>query len=283
MSGMPQNYVEVTIPATVDAGELLGQLGVEAIGAWESDGILHIYWPEGCWNPLVLEDLKETLLRLGAGDAVTRLSVRALPDRDWNVLWSSSLVPIRIGRRLRIRQSWNPPDPAFDGIELVIDPKRAFGTGYHDTTQLVLEWLEDHVHGGEHLLDIGTGTGILAMAALRLGAASALGVDNDPVAVECACENAAANRFGPEIAFRTGSLEVLAAEVFDLIVANLDRNTILRFCHDLRTYLRGGGRICLSGLQTEDLPEIASALTTFGGRIVEKRQRGEWLAIAVRF
>ncbi len=280
---MPRRYVEVTVPATVDAGELLGHLGGDALGAWENEGFLHLCWPEGCWNPLVLEDLKEALLRLGAGDAAARLSVHVLPDQDWNALWSSSLVPIRIGRRFRIRQSWNPPDPSFDGIELVIEPKRAFGTGYHATTQLVVEWLEEHVCGGERLLDIGTGTGILAMAALRLGARSALGVDNDPVAVECASENASANGFGPEIEFRTGSFDVLGAETFDLIAANLDRNTILRLCRNLESHLRHGGTICLSGLQSDDLPEVASAVTAVGGRIVDRRERDEWMAVTVRF
>lgn len=281
---MPQNYVEVTIPATVDSGELLGLLpDGEALGAWEAEGVLHLYWPEGRWTPHVLEEMKQALLQLGDVDAASRVTIHSLPDQDWNSLWSMSVEPIRIGRRFRIRQSWNPPDPSFSGLELIIDPKRAFGTGYHVTTQLIVEWLEEHVREGERVLDIGTGTGILAMAALRLGAAAALGIDNDPVALECACENAAVNGFGPEIELRAASLEDLDGETFDTIVANLDRNTVLRLCGRFKDHLRASGRMCLSGLQIEDFSDIAAALAAAGGRIVDRRERDEWMAIEVRF
>jgi len=280
---MPQNYVEVTIPALVDSGELLGMLqDGEALGAWEGDGVLHLYWPESRWSSGVLEELKQALSRLGAGGMASHIGVSALPDRDWDALWSMSLEPIRIGR-FRIRQSWNPADPSLEGVDLIIDPKRAFGTGYHATTQLILEWLEDHISGGEHVLDFGTGTGILAMAALRLGAARAVGIDDDPVAIECAGENAAVNNFGPEIDLRTGSLENLDKEKFDIIVANLDRNTVLRLYDRLKDHLVPGGRICLSGLLIEDFADIAVMLATAGGRIVERREREEWMAIEVHF
>jgi ribosomal protein L11 methyltransferase len=281
---MSQNYVEVTIPAAVDSGELLGILrDGEALGAWEGDGVIHLYWPESRWSPMVLEELKQALSRLGAGGMGPHIRVTTLPGQDWNARWSMSLKPIRIGCRFRIRQSWNPSDPSFEGIELIIDPKRAFGTGFHATTQLILEWLEDHIRGGEHVLDIGTGTGILAMAALRLGAAEAVGIDNDPVAIECARENAAANSFGPGIEFRTGSLEDLHKAAFEIIVANLDRNTVLRLCDRLKDYLSPGGRVCLSGLQIEDFADIAGALATADGRIIERREREEWMALEVHF
>jgi ribosomal protein L11 methyltransferase len=281
---MSQDYIEVTIPATVDSGELLGLLSdEEALGAWEGDGVLHLYWPEGRWTPRVLEELKQALLRLGQGSAASRVTVHSLPDQDWNALWSMSVEPIRIGRRFRIRQSWNPSDPAFEDLELSIDPKRAFGTGYHASTQLLVEWLEENIRRGEHVLDVGTGTGILAMAALRLGAVAALGIDNDPVAIECARENAALNGFGGEIEFRTASLEELDVGTFDTIVANLDRNTILRLCDRIKDHLSVGGRTCLSGLQIEDLSDLAAALAPDGGRIVERRERDQWMAVEVRF
>lgn len=281
---MSQNYVEITIPATVDSGDLLGILqDGEALGAWEGDGVIHLYWPESRWSPMVLEELKQALSRLGAGGAGSHIGVTTLPDQDWNARWSTVLKPIRIGCRFRIRQSWNPSDPSFEGIELIIDPKRAFGTGYHSTTQLILEWLEVHIHGGEHMLDIGTGTGILAMAALRLGAAQALGFDNDPVAIECARENAAANSFGQELELRTGSLDDLDKATFDIIVANLDRNTVLRLCDRLKDYLSPGGRVCLSGLLIEDFDDIAGLLARADGRIVERRECEEWMALEVHF
>jgi ribosomal protein L11 methyltransferase len=166
---MNQNFVEVVIKAKVDAGELLGMLDDgEFLGCWEEEEILHIYWPEERWDEGVPADLKRILEGFGIENA--DLTINALQDRDWNAAWAASLKPIRLGRKVRIRQSWHAPDSEFDGIELVIDPRRAFGTGYHETTRLVIEWLEDHVRGGERILDIGTGSGILSMTAIRLGA-----------------------------------------------------------------------------------------------------------------
>ena len=165
---------------------------------------------------------------------------------------------------MRIRQSWHAADPEFRGIELVIDPKRAFGTGYHATTQLVVEWLEEHIRGGERVLDVGTGSAILAMTAIRLGAASALGLDNDPVAVECAAEYAALNGFGGELELRVASFEDLDAGKFDVIVANLDIRTLPRLCEFLKRLMADGAIACLSGLQEQDYEEVAAALAQAG-------------------
>ncbi len=281
---MSRNYIEVTILSSVDSGELLGLLRDDrALGAWEGDGVLHIYWSERDWTPLLLEDLKQALSRMGAGKAGAPLEVQPVPDQDWNARWLQSLKPVHIGRRFRIRQSWYEPDPAFRGFELVIDPKRAFGSGYHATTQLVVEWLEENLRGGEHVLDLGTGTGILAMAAIRLGAAFALGIDEDPVAIECAQENAAANGFGAELKLAAGSLDKVGADCFDLAVANLDRNTILGLCGRLKCTLKKGGRVCLSGLQAEDFDDVAESLAAAGGRILSRLERGEWIALEVHF
>ena len=280
---MNVNYIEVSIRTNVDSGELLAMLrDGEYLGSWEGDGILHIFWPEDRWNVAALENLKLALAGLGISAQEEDLIVRTVPDQDWNATWAASLQPIRLGRRIRIRQSWHPADPAFDGIELVIDPKRAFGTGYHATTQLVIEWLEDNICGGERVLDVGTGSGILAMAAIRLGAGSALAIDNDPVAVECARGYAAENGFGSELDLRVASFEMLATGKFDVIVANLDGRTMPHFCEILLHLLNAGGRACLSGLQEQDFDEVAGALSRIGLTIIERRQREDWLALAVK-
>ena len=154
-----------------------------------------------------------------------------------------SLQPIRLGERILVRQSWNSAPVPDGGFELVIDPKRAFGTGYHATTQLIASWLEEMIRGGERVLDVGTGSGILAMAALRLGASSALGIDNDPEAIECAQEYAAVNDFGAELELRVAALEDLGSGQFDLVLANLDRNTLMRYFADFRKHVSAGGRL----------------------------------------
>jgi ribosomal protein L11 methyltransferase len=278
---MDQSFVEAVIKADIDAGDILGMLGDgEFLGSWEEEGVLHIYWPEDRWNEGVLEDLKRVLDGFGIADA--DLSVHTQQDWDWNEAWAASLKPIRLGRAVRIRQSWHPSDPDFDGIELVIDPRRAFGTGYHATTQLVIEWLEGHVRGEERILDIGSGSGILSMVAIRLGAASALAVDIDPVAVECAREYSEANGFGPELEFRVGSFESLESVQYDIILANIDGRTLPVLSGFLPNLLKEEGTACYSGLQEQDLDEVEAALTKAGFGITAKFQRGEWLALEIK-
>jgi ribosomal protein L11 methyltransferase len=279
---MSNNYVEVSIQADVDSGELLARLqDGETLGCWEKDGIIHVFWSEEKWTLAALEDLKRVLAAMGIELENTGLTIQEVPDQDWNAAWTASLKPIRVGRRIRIRQSWHSSDPAFDGIELVIDPKRAFGTGYHATTQLVIEWLEDQMHGGERVLDVGTGSGILSMAAIRLGAASALAIDNDPVAVDCAREYAATNGFCGELELRTASFEDLGPDSFDVIVANIDGQTLPRFCAFMPQLLKTNGIACLSGLQEQDCEEIFVALAKINFHVQSQFGREDWLALVV--
>ena len=279
---MFENYIEAVFCANVDSGEILAMLqGGEELGCWENDGVIHIFWPESRWSPEALEDLRRTLSIFGIDPDDAGLSVKTVPDKDWNATWAASLTPIRLGNRIRIRQSWHNTDENFNGVELVIDPRRAFGTGHHATTQLVIEWLEKRLCGGERVLDVGTGSGILSMAAIRLGSASALGIDNDPVAVECAREYARANGFGAELELRVGSFEDCAEGDFDVIVANIDGKTLPALCPELPRLLKPGGAICLSGLQEHDLAEITAALNRAGLTVKSKTSRDEWLALVI--
>ena len=281
---MPINYVEVCVRTDVDSGEILALLEwEESLGGWEKDGTLFLYWPEEKWSDNVLEDLKRVLHTLGVNTIDARITFQTIPDKDWNATWAASLQPIRLGHRVRVRQSWHPFDPEFQGIELVIDPKRAFGTGYHATTQLVIEWLEIHLRGGERVLDVGTGSGILAMAALRLGASSALAIDVDPVALECAKQYAVANGFGCELELRVSSFEDLNHGPFDVIVANLDGKTMPLLCESLPRLLNVGGIACLSGIQHHDYIEVAKRLTEAELQIKARMEREEWLALEVGF
>jgi len=145
----------------------------------------------------------------------------------------------------------------------------------------VVEWLEEHIRGGERIMDIGTGTGILAMVALRLGADSALAIDNDPASMECAKENATANGFERELELKESSLEEVDAGRFDVIVANLNGKTILKLCAVLPNLLKPDGVACLSGLQQQDYGEIAAALGNAGLHINARMDREDWLSLEV--
>lgn len=276
------DYIEVQIRGELDGEDLMGMLPDEnVLGAWENEGVLHVYWRSETWTPAALEGLRAAVNRLSP--ASTEIAVLALSERDWNARWLESIQPIRIGKSLRVRQSWNEADPSFDGIELVIDPKRAFGSGFHATTQLLIEWMELRPLAGARVLDIGTGSGILAMAALRLGASSALGIDNDPVAIECARENARGNGFGPDLDLRVAAAGEAGLGKFDLIVANLDLKTLLVVRNDLAALLAPGGTALISGLLTADCSEIAEAYLGSGAHVLGRRERDAWAALELQF
>jgi ribosomal protein L11 methyltransferase len=280
---MNRRFVEITLKTGADAGELLALLSNRvALGAWEEDGMLHLYWPEENWDDAAMEELIEALSLLGIDRNTACPTVNVIQDRDWNAAWAASLVPIRLGRRIRVRQSWHSSDPDFKGIELIIDPKRAFGTGYHATTQMVVEWLEKNIQGGERVLDIGTGSGILAMCAIRLGAHSALAIDIDAVAIECAREYVDVNGFGPELELKTASFEDLDKGRFDMVLANLDGKTLPALCELLPRFLSSGGAACFSGLQQQNYGEIEDALSKTHLRIHALMKREEWLTLEIR-
>lgn len=180
----PHGWVDVSIKTEVDAGELLNLLDDPTVqGAWEEAGLVHLYWPSDAWSPECSVRLREILHRLDVAEPA--IVVQPMAGQDWNEQWARSVKPLRIGR-LVIRPSWEPVQLAPHEIELVLDPKQAFGTGHHATTRMLLEWLQDGIRGGETVLDVGAGSAILAMAAVKLGAASAVGVECDSVAVDCA-------------------------------------------------------------------------------------------------
>ncbi len=281
---MNGDFIELELDAVVDAGNLLAFLPSNAaIGASECDGIIRVYWPKELWSPGIMEELEIALQRLGVNRETANLRVQEVASRDWNETWIASIQPIRIGKRVLVRQSWNSVEVPQDMVELVIDPKRAFGSGYHATSQLLAEWIADEIRGGEKVLDIGTGSGILAMTALRCGAARAVGIDNDEMAIECARENAVLNGLGAELELRLDNAEDIGVELFDLIVANIDRKTLLAFVARLGKNLRRGGRILLSGLLAEDCADLADSIAAAGGRVTKVRKQDEWIAAEVHF
>lgn len=167
-------------------------------------------------------------------------------------------------------------------VELIIDPKQAFGTGRHTATQLLVEWLEDVIRIDDRVLDVGTGSGILAMVALRLGAAKALGLDTDLVAIECAREYAVVNGFGSELAIRVGTLDDSldnAATRIDLVLANLDRQTLLELAPALCTYAARGARLLLSGLLADQQAEVATSFAAHDVSVRAVRERDGWVAL----
>ena len=279
-----EGWIDVQIRTAVDPAELLGLLADPVIqGGWEDRGLLHLYWPKPQWSMEAHARLCRALQELGPNvSGEEEIRVEELADQDWNRQWAESVRPIRIGRRIVIRPSWEPVALQAKDIEIVLDPKQAFGTGHHATTRMLLEWLEDLIHGGESVLDVGTGSGILAMVALRLEAASALGVECDPVAVDCARDYARENGFGSALGVQCGTLQDVDPQGTlrpDVVLANLDRQTLLQLCEPLAQYVSYGARLLLSGILIEQEQEIVAAFSKAGAMVCQRREQEGWVAV----
>lgn len=188
------------------------------------------------------------------GIALPQYSIHSIAEQDWVRLTQAQFDPIRISPRLWITPSWHQsPDPAAVNIEL--DPGLAFGTGSHPTTRLCLQWLDQHLTPGQSVLDYGCGSGILAIAALRLGAGRTVGIDIDPQAVAASIENAKKNYVEAEF-----MLPEKAATVgqFDVVVANILANPLRLLAPMLANFTRNGGTLVLSGLLAEQVEEISA-------------------------
>ncbi len=279
---MSKNWVDVCIQEPLDAGELLSRLNdVSVQGAWEDQGLVHLYWHEDHWNEERLTVLHQVISDLAPSCGEVSVSVKQIPAQDWNEAWARSVRPLRVGR-LVIRPSWEPVALDPKDIGIVLDPKQAFGTGHHATTRMLLLWLQQDIRGGEIVMDVGTGSAILAMAAVKLGARSALGVEIDPVAVDCAREYVELNQLGDRIEIVYGTLADLPPERTintQLVLANLDRQTVLNLADELADLAKKGARLMVSGILVEQEGEIVSCLSGLGLMCSKRCEEEGWVAL----
>lgn len=210
------------------------------------------------------------------------LTTRIVHEADWAEAWKAHFPVLRIGRRIVIKPTWLEHVPAPDDVVLDLDPGMSFGTGLHPTTRLCLAALESAADrgliGGARILDVGCGSGILAIAAAKLGAATVLGVDTDPIAVEATEANRARNGVATRIAARAGSLPSGAAP-HDVVLANLIASVLIALAPDLRTELRLGGVLLASGIFVDREGDVREAFDAAGLEVTTRTAEGEWVAL----
>jgi ribosomal protein L11 methyltransferase len=203
--------------------------------------------------------------------------VRLVPSHNWNRAWEDTVTPIRAGPFL-LTPTWAdvPPDHA-DATVIAIDPKMSFGTGHHATTRLVLRLLPDAVTPSARVLDAGTGTGVLAIAAVRCGAASVVAFDVRDAAVENAAENVAHNGVADAVTLRAGPIDAVPDTGFDLVCANITREVLRDLLPAFRTKLEPGGTLLLSGILDRDRAAMVDAAAAHGFVLqTEAREDGWW-------
>ena len=203
----------------------------------------------------------------------SRSDITALPDRAWERVWMDEFSPIQMGPRLWICPSWTEP-PDSSAINVYLDPGLAFGTGTHATTAMCLSALDNAIVGGEQVVDFGCGSGILAIAALRLGAACALGVDNDPQAITATRDNAERNHIKPDSieVVLPGNTAISAwTNHSDLVVANILAGPLLVLADELMGLMKPGGKLMLTGVLSEQAPELIARYASVNLEISETR------------
>ena len=217
---------------------------------------------------------------------IGELTTRILHEADWASAWKAHFPVLRVGRRLVVRPSWRRHRAAPDDVVLALDPGMAFGTGLHPTTRLCLGALDALADagavGGARVLDVGSGSGILSVAAAKLRARSVLAVDTDPIAVEATVANAARNRQGRRVRAVQGSVPT-GESPFDLVLANLIASLLVTLAGDLRAELRRGGLLVASGIFADREEDVRAAFDDAGLDVVGRSAEGDWVALdAVR-
>ena len=242
-----------------------------------------------------LQRLKALLEQMRQADAAQQLgslelSVKPLPDVDWEESWKENYPPQIIGDSLVVLPYWKA-DETYDGRQKVIlDPGLTFGTGAHPSTRMVMETMEQRIRPGDSCLDLGSGSGILSITALRLGAGSAIGVDIDPKAEGIARENAAYNGFAaPEFTALTGNvtedkamMEQLAAKHYDVVLVNIVADVIIGLAPVLPHFLDENSVVILSGILDSRFADVEAALKKAGLSIISHREIEEWRCICAK-
>ncbi len=235
----------------------------------------------------MLTNLRAQLAELANGDGsvdfgTLTMEILNVADEDWAENWKRYYKPFRIGSRLVVKPSWEAFDPAPDDLVVELDPGMAFGTGTHETTNMCMELLETFLRPGDRVMDVGTGSGILAIAAARLGAQNVLAVDIDPDAVKVARENVEHNGVSRQVRVVQGDLVKSEAMPCELAVANIVADAICMLCGPLKRHLVAGGLLICSGIIRERENDVLTAVQSEGYAVVKRAMRGEWVALCLR-
>ncbi|MBR0368621.1 MAG: 50S ribosomal protein L11 methyltransferase [Clostridia bacterium] len=311
------DWMEYTVLTTTEASDLISQILMDAGSAGtmieDKNDVAANQRPEGQWDIIdeaiarrigddvkvtgyyeVDERLRDRLMYieselqrirgLDLGMDLGKLETRthSVAEEDWTESWKKAFKPFRLGAHMLIKPSWEAVETAPGDHVIEIDPGMAFGTGTHETTGMCVELVEKCVRPGDTAIDIGTGTGILAIAAAHMGAKRVLATDLDAVAVRVAKENVKHNGFEDTIEMRCGDLLEVVDEQADVVIANIIADVIIALAAPVRPYVADGGVFICSGIAVNRLEDVLGALGAAGYQVLDALVRGEWAAVASR-
>ena len=274
-------YIEDYSDLEKDAEEIahIDLIDEELIAKDRNTSVIHIYISE-CDNAAeALEFLKE---RFTAEGIVYKAEAQGVNDSDWNENWKKYFHATEIGEKLVIVPSWEKYENKDSRTILHIDPGAAFGTGTHATTSLCLDMLQKYVTDNTQMLDIGCGSGILAVASVLLGAETAVGVDIDAQSVKTARENAEINGVTDKTEFIVGDLAEKVTGKYSLVCANIVADVVIRLIENVKAYMEEDGVLIVSGIIDLREKDVLSAAKMHGFAVTEKRYKDNWCAFALK-
>lgn len=253
----------------------------------DEDTLVHAYFPAETTSRETIESLRARLAALtpewlGFDAGKRELEIANVREEDWAENWKKYYKPFRVGRHLVVRPVWEKYEPQAGDKIISIDPGMAFGNGTHETTSMCLGLVEDYIKPGYEVLDVGTGSGILAIASVLMGAQSALGVDLDPVAVHVANENIERNGLSDRVHAQVGDLVKGIDTQADVVFANIIADAVIMLSRAVRAHMKPGGVFICSGIILEREQDVLDALSEAGFTVDRIEHRGEWSAIAAR-
>lgn len=225
-----------------------------------------------------IRNLTEFGLSIGSGT----VELSNVNQEDWESAWKQYFKPVHVTDRIVVKPEWEEYSPQEGEIVIEIDPGMAFGTGTHETTSMCINQIEKNLKAGDRVIDIGSGSGILSMASVLLGAEKATGVDLDPVAVRVALENVELNNLQDKIEILHGNLTDVIREKADIVVANIMADIILILLEDVREFIKDDGLFISSGIIQEKRAAVEARLLEKNFSIVEVETKGEWCAITAQ-
>ncbi len=248
---------------------MLADIGFDSF--MDDEHSLKAYCSAGCCDELAVDNL----LLAPAFTDIRLLNVEEMPDKDWNELWEASYQPVVVNERCRVRAPFHKPDSSFE-FDLVIEPKMSFGTANHETTSQIIQLMLDMDFQGKEVLDMGSGTAVLAILAKKLGAARTVAIDNDEWAYRNAFTNAELNGISDIEIILGDALSIKGS--FDVVLANINRNILLRDMHYYADAMNNDAHIFFSGFFAEDLQSIREEAERIGLRFCRHLIRNNWVA-----
>jgi ribosomal protein L11 methyltransferase len=262
------NHIQITITAPEDEQDLLiaALASLDAVGFEQTEKELLVYFEEQNFRSYEVSDLLKA----------RPIQINTVAEKNWNEAWEQEFQPVVVEDFCAIRAQFHPPITGIP-FEVIITPKMSFGTGHHATTYMMVEQMKPLNFAGQQVFDFGTGTGILAILAEKMGAASVIAIDNDDWSINNARENIEMNGCS-RIDLRKSS-DVPPEKLYDIILANINKNVILENLPALKNASAPGGKILLSGLILEDEKEVVDAAARQSLSLLRKKEKNNWISL----